>query len=458
MAQFEEKGLYTEKTCIRYLSNVSKLNYTGEGLGCNGVFDGISCWEATPANTTLRLPCPSIRGLFDDSKFLYKHCLDTGFWEGHVKRNSYAGYTEYKVCLTEETLRETERVERNKNTELIYRVVSYVELAGIALSILCLLVSLFIFAYHKSLRCKRTKIHLNLFVAILLTSVLRLVFFVDRLVFKMLNQEDSTLAYESQLNQINKIICPIMTTFLEYAQLCNFMWMCNEGIYLNILLQYAMFNNNHRTIQIILYCIGWGLPFIISLTWALTVYHTNGIDDICWLGYYDRKTYWIIKGPVFASLIIGILCLINVIRILAKKLRQNHPSEIDQIKKSAKAAILLLPLLGATHIFEVYYGEPENWIVNLALSIVKAVLVFFQGVFLSIIYCFMNNEVKNKLKRHWLNKFSFKSMFGRDRTKKRTCDRSRGSLSPSRKEAQKLVDSVKTERTDLDTKLKCSQV
>ncbi len=62
-------------------------------------------------------------------------------------------------------------------------------------------------------------------------------------------------------------------------------------------------------------------------------------------------------------------------------------------RKSAKAAVLLLPLLGITHVFEVYHDEPKNWIINLILSILNTFLVFYQGVFLSILYCFMNNEV-----------------------------------------------------------------
>ena len=101
--------------------------------------------------------------------------------------------------------------------------------------------------------------------------------------------------------------------------------------------------------------------------------------------------------------------MINVIRILTNKLRDNRDSsEIVQLRKSAKAAILLLPLLGITHIFEVYYGEPSAWTLNLILSVIKAFLVFYQGVFLSILYCFMNNEVKNVIRRHWLSKIKFK--------------------------------------------------
>jgi hypothetical protein len=47
--------------------------------------------------------------------------------------------------------------------------------------------------------------------------------------------------------------------------------------------------------------------------------------------------------------------------------------------------------------FEVYHDEPKNWITNLIFSIINAFLVFYQGVFLSILYCFMNNEVVKQI-------------------------------------------------------------
>jgi hypothetical protein len=108
-------------------------------------------------------------------------------------------------------------------------------------------------------------------------------------------------------------------------------------------------------------------------------------------------------------------------------------------RKSAKAAVFLLPLLGVTHIFEVYYGEPTNWIVNLIFSVIKAILVFFQGFFLSVIYCFMNNEVKDKIRRHWLAKFNFK--LGCFKKSNRQKSRTQQSSSPGNaKEADKLVE------------------
>ena len=80
---------------------------------------------------------------------MYKTCLESGFWEGYDTNDPVYGYTEYKVCLTEMALKQTEKFEKHPNSEFVYRVVSYVELTGISVSILSICISLFIFGYHK---------------------------------------------------------------------------------------------------------------------------------------------------------------------------------------------------------------------------------------------------------------------------------------------------------------------
>jgi hypothetical protein len=102
---------------------------------------------------------------------------------------------------------------------LILKIVLGEELVGITLSFICILFSLFIFKYHRNLINNRTRIHLNLFVAILLQSIIRLVFFIDELVYKLnLKEGNNQAEYESQMMKIHISFCPIFTTFLEYFQ------------------------------------------------------------------------------------------------------------------------------------------------------------------------------------------------------------------------------------------------
>jgi hypothetical protein len=128
-------------------------------------------------------------------------------------------------------------------------------------------------------------------------------------------------------------LCPIFTACLEYFQNCNFMWMLNEGIYLNILLTYPIFDSNSsQLIYGSFLIIGWLLPAFIVITWFCLMYYMNGFNDVCWYGYYESAFYWIIQTPIVISMIINTFCLANVIRVLTNKLREHRTSEIIQIK------------------------------------------------------------------------------------------------------------------------------
>jgi hypothetical protein len=56
-----------EEKCESHLNQIGKLVYSdgNGGLGCNGTFDKVICWEAVAANTTVKVPCPNFKGVFD---------------------------------------------------------------------------------------------------------------------------------------------------------------------------------------------------------------------------------------------------------------------------------------------------------------------------------------------------------------------------------------------------------
>ena len=66
-------------------------------------------------------------------------------------------------------------------------------------------------------------------------------------------------------------------------------------------------------------------------------------------------------------------------------------------RKAVKAAIVLLPLLGVTHFSEMISPPTHNAISFGVWSYISHFLSSFQGVFISLLYCFLNSEV-SKLK------------------------------------------------------------
>jgi hypothetical protein len=61
-------------------------------------------------------------------------------------------------------------------------------------------------------------------------------------------------------------------------------------------------------------------------------------------------------------------------------------------RKGLKAAILLLPLLGIAHIVN-FFDPPKQTIAYTIFTLVSSFLLMYQGFFVSVLYCFLNNEV-----------------------------------------------------------------
>jgi hypothetical protein len=84
----------------------------------------------------------------------------------------------------------------------------------------------------------------------------------------------------------------------------------------------------------------------------------------------------------------------NIIRILVVKLRQSHTSDLEQLRKSVRAAIVLLPLLGITNLLNMTEAPLDKTAFEFALwSYTTHFLTSFQGFFIAMIYCFLNGEV-----------------------------------------------------------------
>lgn len=116
----------------------------------------------------------------------------------------------------------------------------------------------------------------------------------------------------------------------------------------------------------------------------------------CWWGYNFTSIYWILEGPRLAVLLLNFIFLLNIIRVLVVKLRQSHTSDIEQVRKAARAAIVLIPLLGITNILMMTEAPLHRTALEFALwSYTTHFLTSFQGLFIATIYCFLNNEVNS---------------------------------------------------------------
>lgn len=94
------------------------------------------------------------------------------------------------------------------------------------------------------------------------------------------------------------------------------------------------------------------------------------------------------------SLQLNFFFLLNIIRVLVVKLRQSQTSDVEQVRKAVRAAVVLLPLLGITNILNMTEAPLDRTPWEFALwSYITYFLTSFQGFFIAVIYCFLNGEV-----------------------------------------------------------------
>lgn len=381
--------VFTEHHCNK---RHSSLNYT-DGTFCNWTWDGIYCWPPTAANATVELPCPSGKGL-DPNKFAFRRCSSNGSWLGRAATDVNQGWTNYTGCYTSSAhkllmkLFNSSEAEGKQKIQIAENTRS-IEIAGLCMSLFALLISIGIFCRFRSLRNNRTRIHKNLFFAMIIQVLVRLILYIDQAVLR----NSSKLANLPRLGIENtQILCEASYVLLEYARTASFMWMFIEGFYLNKMVTVTVFQDKSY------YCmykmIGWGIPLLMTALWAVvTAYYMR--EERCWWGYNLTAFFWILEGPRLAAVSLNFLFLLNIIRVLVVKLRQSHTTELEQLRKGVRAAIVLVPLLGITNVINMTEAPIEDSVWKFLLwSYTTHFLTSFQGFFVAVLYCFFNGEVR----------------------------------------------------------------
>uniref|UniRef100_A0A1B0G292 Uncharacterized protein n=1 Tax=Glossina morsitans morsitans TaxID=37546 RepID=A0A1B0G292_GLOMM len=357
---------------------------------CNWAWDRFLCWPPTPAGVLARMHCPSGWHGIDTRKFANRKCELNGQW-GSRPNDTYNpnGWTDYQPCYKPEV---NELMQQVPNLDLfleIARRTRTLEIVGLILSLVALIISLIIFCNFRSLRNNRTKIHKNLFIAMVLQVIIRLTLYLDQ-AFHRGKQETATNTSVTGIEN-TPYLCEASYVLLEYARTAMFMWMFIEGWYLHNMVTVTVFQG--RFPHTIFTLVGWGMPVLMTTVWAIctAIYHDSVHD--CWWNYNLTPYYWILEGPRLIVILLNFTFLINIIRVLVVKLRQSQASDIEQTRKAVRAAIVLLPLLGITNVLQLVPDLHTPW--KFALwSYVTHFLTSFQGFFIALIYCFLNGEVR----------------------------------------------------------------
>ncbi|CAF0766707.1 unnamed protein product [Rotaria sp. Silwood1] len=377
---------------------------------CPAIFEYL-CWPQTNADYLVNISCGVLRhpGV-DSSKFFSRYCLPSGKWSNVSFASCF--YPDILALLDKSYIRRPP--EEREVFERIVRVLRYLELAGLSISFTSILVSLFIFFSFKALYNSRTKIHINLLLAILIQIIARVTTYglqMAQLKNSPKNECDvNGSLYPYPITTLFDSICPLFISFLQFGITAMFMWMLCEGIHLNSILTVSVFKNHFKTYYF--HIIGWVFPFCLTLSWSIVMFIKEH-DRRCFNNYNHLKYYWIIDGPRYAVMIINIIFLLNITRVLMVKIKQGSDKQIREdkrrgsanaktVRKAFKAAIFLLPLLGITYVLETFTSADDKPLTIFAIySSVNVFLMTLQGFFCSLLYCFLNAEVREILSRRF---------------------------------------------------------
>ncbi|XP_013399845.1 adhesion G protein-coupled receptor L3 [Lingula anatina] len=249
------------------------------------------------------------------------------------------------------------------------RALSVITLVGCTISIVCLLICVITFTVFRSLRCLRNVIHRNLCLCLLLAETV------------FLAGVDKTQ---------NQVGCAIVAALLHFFFLAAFAWMCLEGVQLYMLVIEVFESKNCRSLYF--YLMGYGLPAFIVAISAAARPSGYGTLQFCWL---STEHLFILSFaiPVSVTVIFNTVILIIAMRVVVS--HNKEQSTKNKLRLWLKGSAILVCLLGLTWIFGFLYLTKDL----MAFAYIFTILNSFQGLFIFIFHCAMNDNVQSQYKK-----------------------------------------------------------
>ncbi|XP_063049049.1 adenylate cyclase activating polypeptide 1a (pituitary) receptor type I [Engraulis encrasicolus] len=343
------------------------------GVGCPWMWDNLTCWEATKIGDTVSVKCPELFTVLAQGNKLgrvTRNCTEYGWSE------VYPHYVD--VCILDDN-------DTSPGVNLYYKSVRALYTVGYSTSLVSLTTAMIILCRFRKLHCTRNFIHMNLFVSFILRAIS--VFIKDGVLYA---EEDSNHCF------VQTLACKTVMVFFHYCVMSNYFWLFIEGLYLFTLLVETFFPERRYFYWYTI--IGWGTPTICVTIWAVLRLHFD--DSWCWDMNDNTALWWVIKGPVVASIMINFVLFIGIIIILVQKLQSPDigGNESSIYLRLARSTLLLIPLFGIH--YTVFAFSPED-VRQKERLVFELGLGSFQGFVVAVLYCFLNGEVQSEMKRKW---------------------------------------------------------
>ncbi|XP_077372982.1 pituitary adenylate cyclase-activating polypeptide type I receptor-like isoform X4 [Festucalex cinctus] len=341
-------------------------------MACPWMWDNLTCWQAADVGEVVVVNCPEffhdLMGPEDEMGRVSRNCTEDGWSE------PYPHYLD--VCLF---------YDNATKPDMYYASVKALYTVGYSTSLVSLTTAMVILCRFRKLHCTRNFIHMNLFVSFMLRAIS--VFIKDGVLYA---QEDSDHCF------VHTVACKAVMVFFHYCVMSNYFWLFIEGLYLFTLLVETFFPERRYFYWYTI--VGWGTPTICVTIWAVLRLHFH--DTGCWDTNEHTALWWVIKGPVVASIMINFVLFVGIIIILVQKLQSPDigGNESSIYLRLARSTLLLIPLFGIH--YTVFAFSPED-VSKRERLVFELGLGSFQGFVVAVLYCFLNGEVQSEIKRKW---------------------------------------------------------
>ncbi|XP_076837454.1 pituitary adenylate cyclase-activating polypeptide type I receptor isoform X2 [Brachyhypopomus gauderio] len=358
-------------------------------FGCPWEWDNLTCWEPTTVGSIQVVSCPKLFEFMSPEESLGKisrNCTENGWSE------PYPHYVD--ACLPDDN---------DTTHDMFYASVKALYTVGYSTSLVSLTTAMVILCRFRKLHCTRNFIHMNLFVSFILRAIS--VFIKDGVLYA---EEDSDHCF------VHTMACRAVMVFFHYCVMSNYFWLFIEGLYLFTLLVETFFPERRYFYWYTI--IGWGTPTICVTTWA--VLRLRFDISGCWDMNDNTALWWVIKGPVVASIMINFVLFVGIIIILVQKLQSpdvggnessiylcaqkcfseptqaaQHSCRMSELStitlRLARSTLLLIPLFGIH--YTVFAFSPED-VSKRERLVFELGLGSFQGFVVAVLYCFLNGE------------------------------------------------------------------
>ncbi|XP_060768668.1 adhesion G protein-coupled receptor L2-like isoform X7 [Neoarius graeffei] len=249
-------------------------------------------------------------------------------------------------------------------------LLSVITRMGMAVSLVCLAISIFTFCFFRGLQSDRNTIHKNLCINLFIAELFFLVGF---------NMTEPP------------IVCSVIAGILHFFFLAAFAWMCLEGVQLYVMLVEVFESEFSR--RKYYYAAGYLFPAVVVAISAAIDYRSYGTKRVCWLRV-DNHFIWSFIGPVVFIIMLNLAFLVVTMYKMVKHSTSVKPdsSRLESIRSWVLGAFALLCLLGLTWSFGLFFLNDSSIIMAYLFTVFNTL----QGMFIFIFHCLLQKKVRKE--------------------------------------------------------------